>query len=37
MEFTLLGAAAIAGAAAYLMLRWEAVRGNTDGTDGEVW
>ena len=37
MEFTLLGAAAIAGAAAYLMLRWEAVHGNTDRTDGDVW
>jgi len=37
MEFTLLGAAAIAGAAVYLMLRWEGAHGNTEATTGDVW
>ena len=37
MEFTLLGAAAIAALAAYLMLRWEAGHGNADGVEGDLW
>ncbi|MEN8234760.1 MAG: prolipoprotein diacylglyceryl transferase family protein [Actinomycetota bacterium] len=37
MEFTLLGAAAIAGAAAYGMLWWEAKRGNAARCAGNLW
>ena len=37
MEFTLLGAAAIAGGAAYTMLWWEAKRGNAARCAGNLW
>ena len=37
MEFTLLGAAAIAAAAAYGMLWWEAKRGNAARCAGNLW
>ncbi|MEA2023418.1 MAG: prolipoprotein diacylglyceryl transferase family protein, partial [Actinomycetota bacterium] len=37
MEFTLLGAAAIAGGVAYGMLWWEAKRGNADRCAGNLW
>ena len=37
MEFTLLGAAAIAGASAYGMLWWEAKRGNAVRCAGNLW
>ncbi len=37
MEFTLLGAAAIAGGAAYGMLWWEAKRGNAARCAGNLW
>jgi prolipoprotein diacylglyceryltransferase len=37
MEFTLLGAAAIAVAAFWLMLRWEAKRGNAAGCAVDLW
>ncbi len=37
MEFTLLGAAAIAGASAYGMLWWEAKRGNAARCAGNLW
>ncbi len=37
MEFTLLGAAAIAGGAAYLMLWWEARHGNAARCTGNLW
>ena len=37
MEFTLLAAAAIAGAAAYAMLWWEAKRGNAARCTGNLW
>ena len=37
MEFTLLGAAMIAGAAAYGMLWWEARRGNAARCAGNLW
>lgn len=37
MEFTLLGAAAIAGAAAYGMLWWEAKHGNAARCAGNLW
>ena len=37
MEFTLLGAAAIAVAAFWLMLRWEAKRGNAAGCALDLW
>ena len=37
MEFTLLAAAAIAGAAAYVMLWWEAKHGNAARCTGNLW
>lgn len=37
MEFTLLGAAAIAAGAAYLMLWWEAKHGNAARCTGNLW
>ena len=37
MEFTLLAAAAIAGAAAYVMLWWEARHGNAARCTGNLW
>jgi hypothetical protein len=37
MEFTLLGAAAIAAGAAYLMLWWEAKHGNAARCTGSIW
>ena len=37
MEFTLLGAAAIAAGSAYGMLRWEAKRGNAARCAGSLW
>lgn len=37
MEFTLLAAAAIAGAAAYVMLSWEAKHGNAARCTGNLW
>jgi len=37
MEFTLLGAAAIAAGAAYLMLWWEARHGNSERCSGNIW
>jgi len=37
MEFTLLGAAAIAVSAFWLMLRWEAKRGNAAGCALDLW
>jgi len=37
MEFTLLGAAALAAAAAWLMLWWEARHGNADRCSGNLW
>jgi prolipoprotein diacylglyceryltransferase len=37
MEFTLLGNAAIAAAAGWVLLRWEARRGNAAGCAGDLW
>lgn len=37
MEFTLLGAVALAAAAAWLMLWWEARHGNADRCSGNLW
>jgi prolipoprotein diacylglyceryltransferase len=37
MEFTLLGAAALAGAAVWVMLWWEARHGNADRCSGNLW
>jgi hypothetical protein len=37
MEFTLLAAAAVAGAAAYAMLWWEAKHGNAARCTGDLW
>jgi len=37
MEFTLLAAAAVAGAAAYVMLWWEAKHGNAARCTGNLW
>ena len=37
MEFTLLGAAAVAVAGFWLMLRWEAKRGNAEGCSLDLW